>query len=486
MTKKRDTESSGPDEEVLAKLRDARHHDFELLSLASSELADIRVSNKTFKQVEFEYSYIDNVVFTGCKFENCNLSMIDLRNSTFAECVLTGCAIDESLIDKCSFEHTSVNECSFKVTSLTECSFSNSTIWNAFLQLSTFLHNDFERSRWVQIDWSDCTFLYTVLRDSEVERVTVSNTSFRSIFGLSLAHLGQIKVLTENGKTAEEIVTGELATRKDLTPIDSLVLGMNFWDESRLGAISKFLVRMSRERERRRYRQDDWRFFLKILFHLAQSERLPVLAGIQVGDWVMHEVEKIAEDSAAMLSRKLLLTEISGTVMHLLIELFQNFESRCIPISEFSEDERCTATLRFARPPNIELTKFLNEIAEASGLEVAGETRLLSRASGSYLEVIETSITTLFGLQIVLFLLDGVILQISQIISRLSHLRRGAMPVKIETSSPLGRLFLPEHLREPVRKLTSFCNHLPWAHKSDKVGFSGENLKEIVANMEDG
>jgi uncharacterized protein YjbI with pentapeptide repeats len=441
--------------------------------------------NSTFDRVVFARSDLDGIRAERCTFSDCDFSVCDIRSSHFASCVFRNCKLSESYVDACEFIGCSLLGCNFSNSSVTNSVFSATVMDGSRLSRSTHLHNRYYDCTFQDMTLGDCTFLYVVFRNCALVRVALNSESVGGIFGLKkeqllecrFIYLGEIQENLSPEDDALALFTEEYQKRR--WHIGELVLALNCGSSSIIEAFSRYFAQTTtRIAEIGFAKGEELEFLADIIEELAGQERLPFLIVIATLEWC-SAVEKLVAPQPSDLHQRadmvhLLVTRtvfVSNTLLERLGETDGYIDGR--------PDEPIMLKATFQTVPRVALVDVMNSLAAASGLPTIHPTSAIRSETGSYLEWVWTTLFSAFGLQVFLFLINGCVVQLTE----LRH--RAKLLVRPESTQAYSRLALsPVQHASPaiigvVEQLASFTKHLPWLTGADLSGYASPNLKAL-------
>ena len=142
-------------------------------------------------------------------------------------------------------------------------------------------------------------------------------------------------------------------------------------------------------------------------------------------------------------------------------------------------DRPLCVEVRFDRKPEFSLPDVLNSINGSSALATAQPSRLIEARNGSYIEIVLTTLFSLIALQAFLYLINGCVIQLTELKQRVKTLARKRAPrsyVQLAISnqqhaSPLILSILPG--------LLAHARGLGWLKDPSLGGYLGTNVKSL-------
>lgn len=453
------------------------------VDMYQSLLTGALIRNSTFDRVVFSRSDLNGVRIETSKFISCDFTSCDFRSSIFANCSFEQCVLSSAFIDDCEFQSCTFNNCSFTVSGLTHCLFKESSLQACDLTQASFLHNRLYATTISNMVLGNCALQYVILRNCILEGVTLSAESFGAMLGLTSEQLSAAKLVylgVEDSNSYEliKLLFEEYGKRRWY--IGQLVLALNFQVASVVNAFDAYLL-LSKERfiEFGFASGEELEFLGDILQEYALFERLPFLSLLNVLDWcteldqaVKGNNEPLSESSGDSLS-----TLVSRAVL-LSNTLLDKLDAASPRLQSSEEDQPLCVNVNFNRRPDIPLTGLLNSLA----LEVttaAHKSYRISFKLGSYSEVIFTTLFTLMAFQAFLFLVNGCIIQLTELKHRAKVLARRKAPKSyselalspVQSASPV--------VLSVLSGLTSYAKSLGWIRNADLSGYGPSNITSV-------
>jgi uncharacterized protein YjbI with pentapeptide repeats len=440
----------------------------------------------TFSRISFARSDLDGVRAEKSTFVECDFTNCDIRSSVFADCKFEACTFTGAFIDDCQFQGSDLADCNLERATLTNCNFFKSTLRGCQIPQASFLHSKLYDCTVTDVNLGDCTILYVILRDSRLTGISISAECIGGIFGITREQLHQARIyyLGEHESVPPDADLPEAIHEQYLQRkwyIGQLVFNLNFNLASTLEAFNTYLS-LSHERfsEFGFVKGDELEFLGDLLEELAFLERLPLFTALNVLEWctaleaTIKEVNKDLPESSSdpfrvFISRVVLLTN------SLLDRLDQELPQ--IPISE--SDKRMCVKAIFDQKPMLSLAELLNSIPIPPTLGGNIRARLIRTEQGSYVEVVLTTLFSMVCLQVFLFLINGCVIQLTELKERVKLLARKKAPktyVELALSttqhgSPLILAALP--------RLIAHVKGLPWLKGASLGGFLPSNFLSV-------
>jgi uncharacterized protein YjbI with pentapeptide repeats len=379
-------------------------------------------------------------------------------------------------LTNCKLEHAVLAHCEFRKTS----------VESSNVNRASFLHSKLFNSTVSAIDVGDCTIQYVILRECRLIAIKISAECIGGIFGISREQLNGLDISylgeTENVPPDSELLKllyEQYLQRKWF--IGQLVLNLNAELVSTIAAFDNYLAQsFERFAEFGFAKGDELEFVGDLLEELAAREKLPLLTALNVLDWCTALESAMKQDGLES-------TESSGDPFHrflsravLLANKLLDQLDRAIPEIPVGESDRIVCIeASFEQKPEVSLSETLNLINRSSPLAITQASRLISARAGSYVEVVLTTLFSVVALQMFIYLLNGCVIQLTELKQRVKTLARKKAPktyVELALSntqpgSPLILSLLPGLLAQ--------LKGLPWLKQPSIGGYIASNFKSL-------
>jgi hypothetical protein len=99
--------------------------------------------------------------------------------------------------------------------------------------------------------------------------------------------------------------------------------------------------------------------------------------------------------------------------------------------------------------------------------------------TGSYIEILGMTVLSMFSLYTILFLGNGILIQLQQAQARIRQLQKKRTPKKFLVLARQGQQPVPKIFREPLNRLLRYALGLPWIHSDNLGGLDSRNLQAV-------
>lgn len=439
-----------------------------------------------FTRVIFTRSDLDGLRVERSIFIECNFTSCDIRSSIFTRCTFQSCNFNSTFIDDCEMQLCEFIECSFEGAILSRCRFQDTSLAACILTRGSILHNKFYNATISDMVLGDCTLLYIILRDCNLLRISIAAESVGAIFGLTKEQIFQANIIylgneepVPQGVEVLSLISEEYQKRRWY--IGQLVLAVNFQLTSTISAFdSYFLLTYDRFSELGFTKGDELEFLGDLIQELAVLNRLPFLTALSVLEWCTTLEDAFRQNNQDLPeSSKDSLHTLAARITLLTNSLLDKLE-QSLPEIEFKENDRFMyIRVAFDEKPSVPLTNLLNSISAASNLGVGQASYLVRTEKGSYIEIVCTTLFSILAFQIFLFLVNGCLIQLTELKQRLKVLMRKQAPKNylemalfpIQQTSPL--------MLSILQGLITYTKGIPWLKDSTLSGYVASNIKSL-------
>jgi uncharacterized protein YjbI with pentapeptide repeats len=443
------------------------------------------IKSSSFANVRFERSDLDGVRAENSRFAACNFTTCDIRSSHFGKCTFDDCVFDFTFIDDCVFSECAFVNCSFKNASISNCIFQHSSLDKCGLSPGTFIHNKLYDSTIANMALADCTVLYVIMRDCTLNNVSLNAEAVGAILGLTKAQVRDANFMflgkhEEIPSTADviELIHAEYARRQWL--IGKLIASLNFHDESAICAFQRYLTQTYwRFKEAGFAKGDEMRFLSDVIEELATHDELPFLVVLSVLEWCTSVEPLIDKDHAPNVivgggPIRLLANRASMLATAMLDKLADAGGDSCFADDPVPRQFRIT----FNEKPDVLPHVLLNDLVAASPPRSGGAT-LIRAEYGSYVEYVSATLFSVFAFKVFLFLVNGCIIQITELKHRMKVLTGPGTPRSYAQLALSPRQDATPAVLAVVQALATYTKSLPWINSANAGGFSRENLRSV-------
>lgn len=439
-----------------------------------------------FRKVLLTRSDLDGIRAEKTVFVDCDFTSTDFRSCVFVGCSFENCIFDGSFIDDCWFQECELTNCVFRNSTLSHCDFRSTTFRAGQITRASFLTSKLHKCSISNVNLGDCTINYIVLRSCELVDVNISAEYIGGIFGITreqldqfnMSYMGEQQPVPEDADRVKSIYE-QYWQRKWY--LGQLVLNLNFNVVSTLAAFDEYMSQSyKRFAELGFIKGEELEFVGNILEELASRNSLPLLTAFNVLDWCSSLEATIKQrDEEFPKSANALFRAFVSRVVLLSNTLMDKLDQAMPEIGLEEGDRPVCVEVRFEQKPEFSLPDVLNAINRSSALAVTQPSRLIEARSGSYIEIVLTTLFSLIALQTFLYLINGCVIQLTELKQRVKMLAHKKAPqsyVQLALSnqqhtSPLILSLLPG--------LLAHAKGLGWLKTPSLGGYLGTNVKSL-------
>jgi len=437
----------------------------------------------TFTSVDFTRCDMDGMLIEDCTFIDCDISFADVRSCAFSRCVLRRCQFVNAFVSDCSFASTRFDNSSLQGAIVVDCSFVESFLWSTIFARGSFTQNRFRRSHFREMVLGDCTFLYNVVSHCTFEDSAINAEAVGMTFGLSrddmkrmrLVYLGEDETLPPDVDPVPPLIE---AYSKRRWRLGVAIMCINFGIRSTAFAIREYLQALRESAAAGVViKRDELVFFATVLEQLESEEALPLMSCVDVIETLSRiaaDIESSSRPDSAHTSSTLHL--ISSKIILIMDSMIERFEAERLQIESTTADEPVSITFVLKDEPGTPVAALLTQVSAASGLPILHGSQTIDIRIGSYEEYVLTTLFSAFALQMFLYLLNGCVVQITELKVRLGLLAKRRPPAAYMRNALQPRQSPPEFLLAPMRKLLTHAAAMKSFPDSSHDGFSKSNI----------
>lgn len=454
-------------------------------SLYQSLFTGTIVRNCVFTRVDFRRSDLDGTRFEGCQLLNCRLEGVDIRTSVFSRTLVQETRVDESLLENCTFNDCDLINSTFGFSNLNHNWFLGTTFTNCALKHSTSRLNRFERCQFQNMELGDCTFLYAIMLRCNFIDSKVNAESIGTFYGISRENLRSLDFIYLGEKQAtpkdgDIVATLTESFRERHWIIGLTIMALNFQLTSVVAALALFLRELNTNAQQgRALKSDELEFFIEVLRVLGSVERLPGLAIVRALETMDRVLDSLGEQLPPNPRETRAMRDFSEELLSLFLAMLDHLQEASIRPRRNLRDARVILSATFKTMPGVSLCELIDKAAEASGFAIEGHATTISVRHGSWTEVISTTLLSVLSLQVLLFLVNGCVIQATELKARM-HVLMAKKPTKTYLQEALRpRQHVPAYLAEPLKRLVSLAWGLDWLADPQLKGLLPENIESL-------
>jgi uncharacterized protein YjbI with pentapeptide repeats len=447
--------------------------------------------NCVFDTVEFTRCDLDGMRVENCRFEKCSFAGAELRSTTFTNCHISDTSFESAHILDCTFYRNGLIDCSLRLANIAQSSFEGGRFSGTTLARSSCTLNKFRMLAFENVTLGDCTFSYNIVKDCRFTDVRLDVECIGLVYGLTRENLSEVHFIylgedqfVPRNEDLVDVLMKLYSERK--WSVGLMIMRLNYSLTSPAFAIGEYFTNLwDQISGGRLLKTDELAFITDIFQELRAESRLPLLNVVQCLEMTNALADESAEAEGELRTREALV-RFSNALVGMLHEMLDEFESVRLHEPEQGNDRDVKVRAVFHTRPALHLSDFLNALAEQSGLPVRSTSRTLHTATGSWIEILHTTLYSVLALQIFLFLLNGCVVQVTELKARWRALASQRLPAHYRGLALSSKQEIPGHLIIPFRQLMKYAEGLPWVSDPQVRGFSPMNFKELqVAEVEE-
>ncbi len=437
-----------------------------------------------FVKCRFSRCDLEQVQIQSCKFIDVDFSNIELSSAQIARCQFQNCDFESAMLSDCVWSDCALENCSFQQAAIhssrfSNCRFVDDSFLGASLQLDTFQSCSFE-----DVKLGDCTFLNHIMAECSYTNVHINAESIGSLFGISERDLASCKLVYLGQNVVDVLGSGGLLDRLENDYEQRRwffmkeMLRLNFRRAPRLVALDCCLEAVLWPSSVGvPLKTSDIAFLEMVVMELFRQQELPALVSLTFPEKIKQFVQQRQDGSADPYTQ---LHQLGGRLRSLFLELLQQLAKY---LEHWSlKDRLIDVTLTFDEKPQTDAIKFIRSVTSKAGLDICGPTKKLQEQPGSYLLFLQTTLVTLAGFQIALWLLNGCVAQVIELKARFQIASQKNSPKVIRNRMLLPDQTVPKWMTAAIPGILSKLTANPAQLHQVASDFSPANLKKIDIN----
>lgn len=432
--------------------------DFSKSDFEGTVWINVFVINSFFKSCDIKSSIINS-----CKFIKCDFSLSVINDTTFRNCIFENCIFTEAIMNQNIFE---------------DCSLINMYLDTATITLSKFENCSIESSI-----LGNCSFYDHIMINCKFRDVTINIDSIGRIYGLTMEQLQKFKYIfigTTYGfapdnffEHIDKIFAGkEWRLQKSVYLFN--IKTLNVYDF----VISVFKDILFYVEDNIIVKHDELVFVLNILKQLQNENHLPLFALYQ-GIELLNQAIELLSDIQYYNKTENFNELYNGCFLifnNLLLKFSQ--ENRNL-LSLNSEKKHYILEIHYEGDNVINFDKVLNKFLKYNGYDESYYCKLLKTKKGSIIEVISIILISVFALQLLLYGVNGILLQIADMTTKIQIIKNKRYKKNLLENSIEGKQIQPEIIKNSLDLL----KNKEFNKTLSTLASSLDNTKIVSANM---
>ena len=402
--------------------------DFSRCDFEGTIFEEVEINKTNLFHTYFQTTICNNVLFNDCSFETAKIN-----NTPFNNCHFVRCSFSSGVLSKCTFNGCSFDLCEFTGVNITLCKFYN--------------------CKFKKIKLGDCSFYQQIMINNQYIDVAINLDSLGQVFGINLDNVMNFKYIflgNEYGYANSRILD-KLSQIYDSRKWFSskIIFEYNINKINNFELIEKLneeLVRKIKDGEI--IKQTDLDFFINIVNELKKKKTLPLfalyLSVLELNETISDYKNTYFEDISKML--KYYITIMINIMKDMILDLYDEAEY----LTSSDRNQEIIFTIHYKGEQNLELYKIINQ---ASALFFDSHVILEDVRKGTIIETMITTTACVFIFQLCLYGINGCLIQITDMKSKLNVLKRKNLPQNYVKQSMLGNQKQPELLKLVLDKL---------------------------------
>lgn len=458
--------------------KDIVNQNYDQYSFHRSDIHNCTFSNTNFTACDFSRSNFmclrfDKCIFMECDFRNIDLTTCKLSNCNFEKCDFMLSEIADNYFYKCTFNLGNFTGATLKDNAFNMCSFLQIDLNGSITSLNYFRECDISDSI-----FGNCTIDYNIMTGCKLADSRINIETLGTTFGLTLQELERVTFLSLGNELPDSPETFSKIRdcfEKENDCIGLFVYDISFAHKPLIEAVDTLISGIQIKNNNQEFiPSNGFTFLFRVFQELYKQQQLPFIALARFCTFISDTLRRVSMED--IFYEKYILFYNNLTLL------------RSAMLSDFSElhgssdpKEMVTIKMTFHVKPTVEIAKVLDEMH----IYIFGEapyqpTECFRVCTGSYVEVLHMSITTLFALNLSLFLLIGCVKKLIVLRANTKLLLSPKLPKKYYLeATKLDK----EHGMSPqiVNLIIShIMKSVPDSLKNiEEAGFSSENLEEV-------
>ncbi|WP_319759050.1 pentapeptide repeat-containing protein [Maridesulfovibrio sp.] len=390
--------------------------------LAGSLFRETVVSSSTFHRCDFEGTRIEN-----CKFKSTSFELADIRSCDFSNTVFKECIFDSAFIKNCNFTECIFETCSFKKSAFTESSAKLCKFNKMDLTGSTTMLNEYVNCEFITTSLGNCTFLLHICLNCSFLNVSFNLDSIGLIYGINeqniidndFVFLGNEEGVNDKHELASSIIN-EYERRRWVLQAGIARLNFGIMSPMEFTEYLCLYIELS-IKNNIIVKKEDMLFIGNIFNLLLRLESLPYL-GVQSLLKFSHRYFS-SSDSIGSQNMEALQT-LANNLMLNIVSMQDNLANNLSSVGNVELECEAEFIMSFQRELEFDLCNLLDNVAYiVSGFKT--KSRIVNTKEGSFIYYIYTTVAAVFGFQLILWMLNGCLIQLTEVYARVKALNDG-------------------------------------------------------------
>jgi len=405
-----------------------------------------------FSKCDFEGSIFQDTVFKDSHISSC-----DIKSGFFRNCTFTHCDFSLSAVSDCEFTNCGFYECNFDDAVLRENTFYDCVVDAGSHKMATVILSRYYHCSFRNAEMGNCSFYDHIMDNCRFEKVTINIDSIGRIFGLTIADLRSFqyiflgKLYGYAPETFFEHVQ-EIFGRKNWQ-LQKFLYQYNVNEISSYEYIDNIFETLTYyTNENIIVKRDDLTFLSNIIGQMKEKQQLPLFA-LYTGIEKLFENIRVLDEKTCYNKKETFREFLNKMVFNfneLLAEFAGLFPSK---VETNVLNEKVLLRIHYDSDKEIDFTKYINSFLKYGGYDNTFYCRLSDIQHGTLIEIIVGSILAVYALQILLYGVNGIIIQLIDMISKVRVIKEKENQKDFLLNSIKGKQMQPELLVKTVELL---------------------------------
>lgn len=423
-----------------------------------------------------------------CRFEQVHFDRVrfdttDIRSTVFSKCTFTGCSFFDSYVDDVVFVDCTIEDTDFASSVFTGNELTNCKLTRVSFKETSNILCSYRGVAFSNMTLGDCTFQMHILVRCSFDNVRMNIDSLGYLYGISESDVGNLTFLFLGIPQPTDQVSGLIA--HIIAEYEARnwnfalwVARINFRLSSVVHGLHQLLtILVGKCVAGERPVKNEVVFFEHLLNELSSDGRLPLLSVVEIVDEIGNLPRRA--DSGLTTSALQELNRVANGQLVRLESMLSTFVELLSPINASASDRVLTAQLTFHKQPTIATAKLINDLASETRTPLVRPTRLVQIHRGSVIEVLETSLYAMVLFGVLLYLIEGTVIQLTSLKERIRVLARRDTAPAFRLNALLPNQPLPDHLVVSLRSICEYVAKNPVLEDKNLGGFGKDNLQSV-------
>ena len=414
-----------------------------------SILKRCEMKNSDFSKSDFEGTIWNDVLIDNCFFKSC-----DIKSSIITDCKFVNCDFSLSVVNDTAFKNCSFIDCFFTESIMNQNTFTDCSLINITLDAATITLSKFENCNIESLVLGNCSFYDHIMIKCNFREVTINIDSIGRIYGLTMEDLQKFKYIflgTTYGfapniffyQIDKVFASKEWQLQKSIYLFNTDKL--NTYDF----IISIFKDILFYIENNIIVKHDELVFVLNILKQLKTENHLPLFALYQ-GIEILNCGIELLENTQYYNRTENFYELYNGCFLifnDLLLKFTQENENL---LSLNSEKTHYILEIHYEGDNVINFDEVLNNFLKYNGYDESYYSKLLKGKNGSIVEVISVALISVFALQLLLYGINGVLLQIADMTTKVQVIKSKRYRKNLLQNTIEGKQIQPEIIKNSL------------------------------------